>query len=73
MTRTAYRVLMFANAGYLRKTYGDGFYRSFRSSADDKLQELIPRILDLGDSVASMSYAFITVYVPFVPCLQAVR
>jgi hypothetical protein len=65
-TRTAYRVLMFANATYLRQTYGEAFYRAFRSIADDKLRELIPRIPDLGDSVASMSYAFITAYVPFV-------
>jgi hypothetical protein len=64
-TRTAYRVMMFANATYLRQTYGDAFYRSFRSAADDKRQELIPRIPDLGDSVASMSCAFITAYVPF--------
>jgi hypothetical protein len=64
-TRTAYRVMMFANAAYLRQTYGEAFYRSFRAAADDKLMELIPRIRDLGDSVASMSYAFITAYVPF--------
>jgi hypothetical protein len=56
-TRTAYRVMMFANAAYLRQTYGEAFYRTFRAAADDKLQELIPRIPDLGDSVASMSYA----------------
>lgn len=28
-TRTAYCVLMFANAAYRRRTYGDGFYRQF--------------------------------------------
>jgi hypothetical protein len=65
-TRTAYRALMFANATYLRQTYGEEFYRSFRTAADDKLRELIPRIPDLSGSVASMSYAFITAYVPFV-------
>ena len=64
-TRTAYRILMFANAEYLRQTYGDDFYVRFRKMADDKLQELIPKIPDLSDSVASMSYAFITAYVPF--------
>jgi hypothetical protein len=65
-TRTANRVMMFTNAAYLRQTYGEAFYRSFRTAADDKLQELIPRLPDLGDSVASMSYAFITAYVTFV-------
>jgi hypothetical protein len=64
-TRTAYRVMMLANAAYLRQAYGEAFYIGFRATADDKLQELIPRIPDLGDSVASMSYAFITAYVPF--------
>jgi hypothetical protein len=63
-TRTAYRVLMFANAPYLRQSYGETFYRNFRLAADGKLRELVPRIPDLGDSVASMSYAFITAYVP---------
>jgi len=51
-TRTAYRVMMFANAAYLRRSYGEAFYRHFRAAADDKLRELIPRIPDLGDSVA---------------------
>lgn len=64
-TRTAYRVLMFANAAYLRHTYGDEFYRQFRQIADDKLRELIPRIPDLSDSMASLSYGLITAYVPF--------
>jgi hypothetical protein len=59
-TRTAYRVMMFANAAYLRQANGEAFYRSFRAAADNKLQALIPRIPERGDSVASMSYAFIT-------------
>jgi hypothetical protein len=54
-TRTAYRVLMFANSTYLQRTHGEEFYRSFRMAADRKLLELIPRIPDLGDSVASTS------------------
>jgi hypothetical protein len=58
--------MMFANAAYLRQTYGETFYQSFRTAADEKLQELIPQLPDLGNSVESMSYAFITAYVPFV-------
>lgn len=64
-TRTAYRVLMFANAAYLKQTYGEDFYTRFRSLADDKLQELLPKIPDLSSSIAALSYAFITAYVPF--------
>jgi hypothetical protein len=63
--RTAYRVMMFANAAYLRQTCGEAFDRSFRAAADDRLQALIPRFPDLGDSVASMRYAFIMADVPF--------
>ena len=50
-TRTAYRVLMFANTKYLRQTYGDVFYIRFRTLADDKLQELLPKIPDLSSSI----------------------
>lgn len=64
-TRAAYRVLMFANAGYLKPTYGEQFYRRFRDIADAKRRDLIPRIPDLGCSVAAMSYGFIMAYVPF--------
>jgi hypothetical protein len=63
-TRTAYWVMIFANAAYLRQNHGEAFCRTFRSAADDKLRELIPRIPDRGDSVASMSYEFITAFVP---------
>ena len=69
-TRTACRVPVFANATYLRQTYGEEVYRSFRAAADDKLREPIPRIPDLSGSVASMSYAFITAYVPFVQAFK---
>jgi hypothetical protein len=64
-TRTAYRILRFANAGHLRQTYGADFYVRFKQVAEDKLRELLPKLPDLGDSVASTSYAFITAYVPF--------
>jgi hypothetical protein len=57
--------MMFANAAHLRQIFGEAFYRAFRAAADHKLRELIPRIPDRGDSVASMSFAFITAYVPF--------
>jgi hypothetical protein len=45
---------------------GETSYQSIRTAADEKLQELIPRLPDLGHSVASMRYAFITAYVPIV-------
>jgi hypothetical protein len=64
-TRTAYRVLMFANSAYLKKTYGEAFYSRFREVADAKLRELTPRLPALEGSPAAMSYAFITAYVPF--------
>ena len=54
-TRTAYRVLMIANSRYLKRTYGEAFYLRFRCLADAKLQELTPRLPDLGRSIASMS------------------
>jgi len=56
---------MFANTNYLKQTYGEVFYKRFRETADIKLSELIPRIPDLSTSVASLSYGFITAYVPF--------
>lgn len=64
-TRTAYRILMYANARYLRDSYGESFYRRFRNKADTKLNDLLPRIPDLDSSVAALSYGFITAYVPF--------
>ena len=64
-TRTACRVLMFANAAYLRQTCGCDFYMRFKTLADDKLQELLPKIPDLSSSIAALSYAFITAYAPF--------
>lgn len=64
-TRTAYRVLMFANSGYLKRTYGEAFYLRFRDLADAKLRELIPRLPVLEGSPAAISYAFVTAYVPF--------
>lgn len=63
-TRTAYRVLMFANSAYLKETYGEAFYRQFRQVADAKLKDLLPKIPDLSSSIAAMSYGFITPYVP---------
>lgn len=69
-TRTACRVLMFANSRYLKDTYGEAYYQRFREIADAKLRELIPRIPDLHGSVAAMSYGFITACVPFFYAFQ---
>lgn len=64
-TITAYRILLFVNSRYLKQTYGEAFYQRFRDLAEAKLRELIPRIPELGQSLNSLSYGFITAYVPF--------
>ena len=40
-TKTAYRLLIIANAKYLRRTYGEDFYVRFKRLADDTLHELL--------------------------------
>jgi hypothetical protein len=64
-TLMAYLLMMFADRAYLRRTCGVAYYGRFKVLADDKLRAMIPKIPNLGGSVASMSYAFITAYVPF--------
>lgn len=59
-TRTAYRILIFANSRYLKQTFGEAFYQHFRDMADAKLRELFPSVPDLSNSVNSMSYGFVT-------------
>jgi hypothetical protein len=64
-TRIAYILLMRANSSYIKKNYGLKFYQEFKLIANEKLEQLIQEIPDIGNSMFSINYAFVTAYVPF--------
>lgn len=68
---TAFKLMMWANRGYIIKTYGREYYCQFRTLAKKKMKELQPKVPDIGKSIYKINYAFVIANVPFFHAFSA--
>lgn len=58
------------NKRYFTQTYGADFYRQFKVRVDKKLNEIVPQVPDIGDSVFKSSYLMVTFYIAWFKVLR---
>lgn len=58
MIKLIYRFIMARSKGFIKDVYGRGFWIEFRSLSKKHLNEILPKVPDIGDSIFSFNYEF---------------
>lgn len=63
MSKTLYRIALCRSRRYFTRQYGRDFWRQFKAGSHARLDEILPRVPDIGDSVFALNYGFAPYYI----------
>lgn len=70
MEKIIYRIAMYQNKSYLTNRYSKEWFQKFSKESKRRLNEILPKVPDIGKSISSFNYKFAPSYIAWYLTLE---